>query len=39
MELIHEVGSWGDEILAAQKKKWEVDSISRLQDHSGLVVS
>ena len=30
MEFIYEIGSWGDEILAAQKKKWEVDSISRL---------
>ena len=22
-----------------RKKKWEVDSISRLQEHSGLIVS
>ena len=29
---------WGDDILAA-RKKWEVHSISRPQEHGGLIVS
>ena len=38
MEFIHEIRSWGDDILAAQNK-WEVHSISRPQEQSGLIVS